>query len=161
MFPQYETYTNSNEFKRKVKTMERSRLTAAKIHKKSNSTADEKRAMVTHEKQSKLDETEIQNTFSEKNMYLTNASKYYLLNLRHDEKSYIRIFRVISLWLQNKANTDLEEILEEAFNDLPTYKFVQIIPQLVPHISNVNNDFFSGTIFKIIGTNFAHIRNNV
>lgn len=56
--------------------METSRITAETLNKKfGQSTQDEKRAMVTHQRQSKIDEIEIERTYNEKNMYLMLAAK--------------------------------------------------------------------------------------
>lgn len=55
--------------------MEKSRLTAETIRKKLRFTEDEKRAMFTHERQSQIDKNEIENSYNEKNTYLSFAVK--------------------------------------------------------------------------------------
>lgn len=72
--------------------------------------------------------------------------------LRYDDNKNIRIFRIISLWLKNRDNYDLEEHVKDYLKTLPSYKFIPVLPQLVPHLSNAEDDSFAKHVFDIIRT---------
>lgn len=60
------------------------------------------------------------------------------------------IFRVISLFLENRTNTDLQTLMEEYLHRIPSYKYVTILPQLVPHITTKTDDQFGLLITSIV-----------
>lgn len=68
---------DSAEFDRKVKHMEKSKETAAKIRRDANNkpSYDERKAIHMYEEQSNMDKVEIKNTYKEKNFYLQIALK--------------------------------------------------------------------------------------
>lgn len=56
--------------------MEKSLKRAKDIaHQKRNPTGDERKAIIVHEKQAKIDESQINNTYKEKDLYLELAVK--------------------------------------------------------------------------------------
>lgn len=74
-----------------------------------------------------------------------------MINLQYSDTNNIRVFRVLSLWLENRSCKNLEKLLNEYVPKIPTYKFVCILPQLVPHLTTNKNDVFGNHISTIIG----------
>ncbi|CAH0564566.1 unnamed protein product [Brassicogethes aeneus] len=140
----------SDIFQKKISNMEKSKETARLIRTKKSQTADERMAADLHEKQSKIDEDEIENNNKGRNNFLKLALRYYLKNLQRSDKNNIRIFRVMSLFLENRANASIKKIIVACMNKVPSYKYVDMLPQLVPHISEVNTDLFATEIFNIV-----------
>lgn len=66
---------NSTEFVTKVRMMEKSRLVADNTNKKYKCTTDERRAYLTHDVQSKIDQSEIETMLNERHKYLNTAFK--------------------------------------------------------------------------------------
>ncbi|CAH0564561.1 unnamed protein product [Brassicogethes aeneus] len=149
-YQQIVLHMKSDIFQKKISNMEKSKETARLIRSKKNQTEDERRAAVIHEKQSKIDEDEIENNKKERDNFLKLALRYYLKNLQRSDKNNIRIFRVMSLFLENRANASIKKIIVECMNKVPSYKYIDMLPQLVPHISEVNLDLFATEIFNIV-----------
>lgn len=60
------------------------------------------------------------------------------------------VFRVISLFLENRTNTKLQSLMDQYVHQIPTYKYVTILPQLVPHITSKSDDKFGVLITSIV-----------
>ncbi|KAI4461961.1 serine/threonine-protein kinase atm [Holotrichia oblita] len=145
------SYIKSAEFERKVKNMEKSKQTAGMIESQSRKLDyDQRKAITIHKKQSLIDETEIENTYKEKNVYWILAMKYYLISLQNSDISNIRAFRILSLLLENRTLKGSDNPLTECLSKIPSYKFISILPQLAPHLTNNSNDEFGNFIIKII-----------
>lgn len=76
--------------------------------------------------------------------------RYYLLNLYHSDNNDIRIFRIISLFIENRNNSSISDLIKEYLPKIPTHKYIMILPQLVPHITDTNCDSFSQEISNIL-----------
>ncbi|KAL1501124.1 hypothetical protein ABEB36_006509 [Hypothenemus hampei] len=111
-------------------------------------TTDEKKANILRVKQIKIDETEINRTQNEKNFVLQLALKYYIQNLATCDTNNLKIFRVISLFLENRDNDLLSCLLKHMTLTLPSYKYVTVLPQLIPHLTC--HDLLGEEINKII-----------
>ncbi|KAJ8978034.1 hypothetical protein NQ317_013562 [Molorchus minor] len=125
---------------KKIVNMEKAKETAENIHKQRKKTQDETKVASIHVKQSNIDETEIKNSRLERDQFLKLALKYYLRNLVHCDENNIRIFRVMALFLENRDN---EVISEQLQIDLPIYKYIMILPQIIPHITENNADLYN------------------
>ncbi|GJQ73706.1 hypothetical protein Trydic_g14041 [Trypoxylus dichotomus] len=145
------SYIRSTEFERKVKNMEESKRTASKIElQNKNLSYDQRKAVTIHKKQSLIDEIEIENTYKEKNAYWKLALKYYLINLQHSDISDISVFRILSLLLENRSLKESDNLLGKCLPQIPSYKFISILPQLAPHLTNNTKDDFSNLVAEII-----------
>lgn len=69
-----------------------------------------------------------------------------------DDESELSIYRVISLWLENKENNEINSIVEKEFKKNPSYKFVTILPQLVPHLNSISDYGFHKSLENLIST---------
>jgi hypothetical protein len=47
-----------------------------------------------------------------------------------------------SLWLENPKHEEVCEVLEQHLPDIPSYKFLPVLPQLAPRISNILSEPF-------------------
>ncbi|KAG7199579.1 hypothetical protein KM043_014186 [Ampulex compressa] len=110
---------------------------------------DLKRATIFKQRQSSNDIAELENIKKEKNNYLILALKYYLMTLQGSEDYNLLIFRLIALWLDNMYHEEVNALLQNSLDNIPSYKFIPLIPQLAAHMSH-NPDEFSGKIYKIM-----------
>ncbi|XP_017776533.1 PREDICTED: serine-protein kinase ATM [Nicrophorus vespilloides] len=144
-------YIESPLFQDKIKKMETFKKSECEVKSKTRSSNyDERVAAITYSKQSNIDETEIGITLKEKNNYLELAVKYYLLNLKFSNKSNIKLYRVISLWLNNKSNVELMAKINVNLPKVPSYKLLAVLPQLVPHITNNDDDSFGQLVNSLV-----------
>ncbi|XP_008559414.1 serine-protein kinase ATM [Microplitis demolitor] len=111
---------------------------------------DVNRAISTLKKQTTIDIAEYINIQNERQMYLKLTTKYYLKTLETGENHNFFIFRLISLWLKNKDNDELNEILDNYLDNIPSFKFIPLIPQLAPHLNNKIKSKFTKKIYDLL-----------
>jgi ataxia telangiectasia mutated family protein len=143
------THIKSDIFQKKKENIVKATQNVSNINLK-RATRDLQKAVSIKVKQSKIDETEIMNIEVEKNNLLQSALKYYLLNLIGSDDHNITIFRLISLLLENRNNDVIRPVLTSDLLKIPSYKFIAVLPQLIPHISTGTNDPFSQTVDDVI-----------
>ncbi|XP_076280983.1 serine/threonine-protein kinase tefu isoform X5 [Lasioglossum baleicum] len=110
---------------------------------------DVRRAFILNHKQNINDAAELKHIQKERDNYLTLALQYYLLVLQQSEDYNLLIFRIVALWLDNIKQTDVNHLLNENLQRIPSFKFIPLIPQLAAHINNVS-DAFSEKIYSIM-----------
>ncbi|XP_044260658.1 serine-protein kinase ATM isoform X2 [Tribolium madens] len=143
------SHIKSDIFQKKKENMNKAKETVSKINLK-KATKDERKAVVIKEKHCCIDENEIRSIEAEKNVLLQLALRYYLLNLIGSDEHNITIFRLISLLLENRSNDLIRTFLEKDVLNIPTYKYISILPQIVPHIAGATCDIFGQTVNNII-----------
>ncbi|XP_022833925.1 serine-protein kinase ATM [Spodoptera litura] len=151
-YKQVVAYMSSSTYENRVKCLENMKGTASSLGNKSikSLTKEEGKALLTNRKFKELDEAEIANAQVEKDNFLQLAMRYYLLSLKQCDENNLSVFRVISLWL---ANQDFEfdagkEKFEDLLNMIPSWKFITVLPQLTPRLTDENTPFI--TILKNI-----------
>lgn len=72
--------------------------------------------------------------------------------MKFDDGNELPIYRIISLWLENKENNEINEIVDKEFNTNPSYKFITILPQLVPHLNSIYEYEFHKSLENLIST---------
>ncbi|XP_023014307.2 serine/threonine-protein kinase tefu [Leptinotarsa decemlineata] len=149
-YQQIKSYMQSELFQKKKNNIEKARRTASDIKKQRKRTKDEEQAASIHYRQSNIDETEINNTIYESNFFLEKALKYYFLSLAHSEEKNMRVFRIMSLFLENRNNNQIVGTITEQIPKIPTFKYIVMLPQLIPHISDTSTDLFSSTVNEIV-----------
>jgi len=82
---------------------------------------------------------------------LVLAFRYYLLSLKHGVQHSLQVFRLTSLWLENTTHKEVCEVLEQHLHHIPSYKFLPVLPQLVPRISNSMSDPFAMKLNALLG----------
>ncbi|KAF7996223.1 hypothetical protein HCN44_001855 [Aphidius gifuensis] len=102
---------------------------------------DIRRALCTNQIQKTNDIAEFEKIQQEQLMYLQLSIEYYLITLVKCEKHNHLIFRLISLWIKNHENEDLNNLIDQYIDNISTHKFISLLPQLSPHISLESNNF--------------------
>lgn len=74
-----------------------------------------------------------------------------------DESELLPIYRVLSLWLENKENNDINDIVDREFLKNSSYKFITILPQLVAHLNCTSEIKFHKTLEKLISIQFIKL----
>lgn len=82
---------------------------------------------------------------------LVLAYRYYLLSLKHGVQHSLQVFRLTSLWLENTTHEEVCEVLEQHLHHIPSYKFLPVLPQLAPRISNSMSDPFATKLNPLLG----------
>jgi hypothetical protein len=67
-----------------------------------------------------------------------------------DDESELSIYRVISLWLENKEKNEINSIVDKEFKKNPSHKFITILPQLVPHLNSTYEYEFHKSLENLI-----------
>ncbi|CAG9773154.1 unnamed protein product [Ceutorhynchus assimilis] len=147
-YQQIMRYMKSDPFRQKISNITACEQMARAMKVLRAKSDDEKKAQVIHERQLKLDEFEMNTTYQEKEQVLGLAVRYYIKNLLSCDTNNIRIFRMTALFLENRDSEDLLGLLKTEVQQIPTYKFIPILPQLIPHISTT--DVFGQQIDQII-----------
>lgn len=98
---------------------------------------DEKKSLNVLTKSLQIDETDVKSTNKEYDSYLHLAIENYiqcLLFEDNDESS--TIFRLFGLWFANISDQVILTEMQEHYNNIPTYKFIALMPQITAHLSN-------------------------
>ncbi|XP_069700137.1 serine-protein kinase ATM isoform X2 [Periplaneta americana] len=132
----------SSAFESKQQFMIKAREEADKLYEQKKRTRDEERKIQMCRKMSVIDGVEMKNRQNEKDQYLKLALENYLLSLEHGTQSSLQVFRLTSLWLENTAHEDVSVVMERHLHRIPSYKFLPVVPQLAPRISNNMADPF-------------------
>lgn len=78
----------------------------------------------------------------------------YLQLITLDDESELPIYRVISLWLENKENNEINSIVDKEFETISSYKYIMVLPQLVPHLSSAYEHEFHKSLENLISILF-------
>lgn len=144
-------YMSSSSYQNKLQTINKFRDMARNIvASDAPKTQDYRRAVAMYERQRAIDENEVANTVKEKNMYLKLAIRNYLQLLEQCDTNNLVIFRILSLCLSNKQNEEIVTILQNSLTNIPSYKFIPLLPQIVPHIGSGSLDLFEKQINNIL-----------
>ncbi|XP_049866629.1 serine-protein kinase ATM isoform X2 [Pectinophora gossypiella] len=155
-YKQIVTYMNSSIFEKKVQCLENMKGAANTLRSTQHVQAlskDERKALNVSDKLGQIDEAEIASTRAEKETFVREAMRYYLLSLKLCDAHNLSVFRVISLWLDNPG-IRLEDIdggpsFEDLLHAVPSRKFITVLPQLVPRITN-EKSYFDDNLKKLI-----------
>ncbi|XP_059352933.1 serine-protein kinase ATM-like [Daphnia carinata] len=92
------------------------------------------------------DMCEFETLFKERESYLLEAVKNYLVSIRQETGGEnknisfdVRISRLISLWFDNRANVDLTELMTKGIAQIPSYHFISVLPQLAARLVSKPN----------------------
>lgn len=145
-YKQVVTYMNSSTFENRVKCVENMKGTETDLRKRpvKSLSKEEGRALSTNKRFKEIDEAEIAYTRAERENFLQSAMRYYLLSLKHCNDCNLSVFRVISLWLDNRDfqfADDGSDTFEDLLHAIPSWKFVTILPQLAPRLTNEDTVF--------------------
>lgn len=60
------------------------------------------------------------------------------------------VFRMVSLWLENASHDAVNRLVNSCLEDIQTYKFIVLLPQLAARIGDNLEDTFTKAIFKLL-----------
>lgn len=152
-YQRVDKYMKSPIFVSRKNCMEKSKEAALTLRKEQSQTKDVARAININDKQSKLDLFEIETMTKERQKYLELALEYYLRSLDKStaDEEESTVFRIVSLWLDNKSSLGKsQQFLEDKLKSIASFKFLAVVPQLVPHITN-SKDKFDLMLTELLG----------
>ncbi|XP_049537442.1 serine-protein kinase ATM [Anopheles darlingi] len=97
---------------------------------------DMRRLAALMQKNMQRDKKEVERVEQDRRNYLVMALQYYIDYSRQSTvESDLVIFRIIALWLNNLQETSVQQLMKDRIQDIPSYKFVPVLPQLAPRLS--------------------------
>lgn len=85
----------------------------------------------------------------------------YLQLMTLDDESDLPIYRIISLWLENKDNDEINAIVDQQFEKNPSYKFIIVLPQLVAHLNFPHENTFHTSLENLISIQLIYFYSNL
>uniref|UniRef100_A0A1B0CE33 non-specific serine/threonine protein kinase n=1 Tax=Lutzomyia longipalpis TaxID=7200 RepID=A0A1B0CE33_LUTLO len=138
IYTERDKYVNSNEYKEKCHWM---KVTQQEVEKLAAQKPPSEELMkelgmkrIVLMKNGKLDELQIKNIHTDRNNYLAIALEFYSYLAAHGDNSDVFISRLVSLWCSNPSNNDVMRILKKGLDDVPSYKFLKVLPQLASRL---------------------------
>lgn len=116
-------------------------------------TSDESHSYNILKKSTDYDVSDIQSTNSEYNYYLNLAIANYMnciLLESSGECNKSNVFRLFGLMISNQTNAAVLSAIHGKYNQIASYKFIPMMPQITAHLSN-NNSELSKLIELIVG----------
>lgn len=145
-------YMQSPIYTSKIEAIEDSMNCASVLQEqcKTSQSLDLKRSLSVHNKLYTINRNEVENTARELGKYLILAARYYTASLALGDCNNLRIFRVVSLWLNNSTDAELQTELDKSLDRIPSYKFLPVLPQLIARISDSVDDPFTKSLHNLI-----------
>ncbi|KAE9539511.1 hypothetical protein AGLY_004763 [Aphis glycines] len=152
LYQQLYKYIKTEDFQKRIHEVEHNEIEGQTMVEsgKSSKNQEEIKAGIYLINQSRIDKIDISNKNEEKNKYLKLTLQNYLQLMGLDDESRLPIYRIVSLWLENKENNEINDIVDQEFEKNPSYKFILVLPQLVAHLSSTHNYSFHKSLEKII-----------
>ncbi|XP_012270271.1 serine-protein kinase ATM [Orussus abietinus] len=138
-YQQITAYMKSPQFESLKECIEYSRDVATKL--RSRKDMDTKRAVNLNQQQSRNDSAELEDIKKERNVYLLLALESYLKVLQQSDDHNFLMFRLVSLWLDNKYEEGVNQLFRDNLLKIPSFKFLPLVPQLASRVSNVTDVF--------------------
>lgn len=157
-YQQIAEYKKSSAFEKKISNINNNKIRLSEMAKRSKYgeklSKDEGQAKYSLEGIIKIDENDIKATEADYDYYLECALKSYLKCVKMESDTIASnrsfVFRIFSLWLANKAKAIVNETIKKHIKDVPSHKFVPLMPQITTHLGP-NDDDFSQLIKQIVG----------
>lgn len=151
-YQQIAAYKKSSEFEKKLANIKRNKAVLADMQHRYNSlTNDEKRSSTLLTKSISIDESDVVSTSAEYNQYLQLAIEYYIQTVLLETENELcssAMFRLFGLWFSNLDSQDIVKEIEENYENIPTHKFIALMPQITAHIST---DGIKEVVQQIVG----------
>jgi hypothetical protein len=116
-------------------------------------------------KQIQIDREEIKTLIDDQDLFLCKSIENYVQFLQMDnsnsEEESFCIFRLVSLWMQNSKNSNVNETIKEKMLNIGTYKFIPLMHQLAARMSlstmneKTNNEHLFQSILITLLLNIA------
>lgn len=152
-YQQTAAYKKSTIYEKKRTNITKNQTCLSQMEKQKKLTPDENKSKYLLQCSIKIDENDIKSLENDYAYYLQlaveNYAKCVLLETNgHSNNSFI--FRIFAIWFSNKSNPAVLEILKKNFLNIPSYKYIALMPQITTHLSNAKDEF-SGLIGSIVG----------
>ncbi|KAJ8666945.1 hypothetical protein QAD02_008607 [Eretmocerus hayati] len=134
-------YMRSPQFESLKECLEYTRNVVEEIDVQKNPDQDVRHAVMASKRHADMDSTTVENTKRDQSYYLNTAIKNYALSLREGDDHDLLVFRLVSLWLDNTKDDEVNATLNQHLEFIPSYKFISLIPQLAPHMSDAADCF--------------------
>lgn len=143
-FVRLKTHSASYEFKLKKMNLEklkREQIMLEAEQAKLKETEKDKlsnlrRAKMSAKQNITRDEESLKTMLSNMEDYLKMALLYYsAYTIRTSVESDLAVFRIVALWLGNHS-VKIVDCVKQTLKVVPTYKFIPVLPQLVPRLDN-------------------------
>ncbi|VVC40821.1 Hypothetical protein CINCED_3A017263 [Cinara cedri] len=137
LYQQLSKYLKTEAIQKRINEVENDKKKGKDLLESARSTKDSEKlkAGVYLMNQCNIDKSDINNINVEKTSYLKIALQNYLQLMKLDDESELPIYRIISLWLENKENNEINTMVDKELKNNSSYKFITVLPQLVPHLS--------------------------
>ncbi|XP_065219100.1 serine-protein kinase ATM [Planococcus citri] len=145
-YQQIRKYIKSDDFKRQQVNVDQAKQESEALL---GSSDDIRKTRNQLANQSKIDKTFITETEKKQERYLLLAMEYYLRWLI-DSEDDLRMFRVISLFVENKDHGKLNLLMKQLLTQVPSYKFITVLPQLSAHITRYSAQGFGHTVKTVV-----------
>ncbi|KAH3729489.1 hypothetical protein DPMN_055461, partial [Dreissena polymorpha] len=130
-------YMRSSTFEAKQSLMRESKAEAERLREVMGETAKERKAprdvsryLRTLEKQSEIDEHELESMNQDRNIFLLKAVENYVKCLRSGDEHNLRVFRLTSLWFNNVDNELVNQMIQGCIEGIKSYKWLPLMYQL-------------------------------
>ncbi|XP_067675130.1 serine-protein kinase ATM-like [Haliotis asinina] len=115
---------------------------------------DKDRYLRTLDKQGEIDEREVVALEQDRHKFLLKAVESYLKCLKAGDKHDLRMYRLTSLWFDNAASQEVNQLLNSNIDAIKSYKFLPLMYQLAARMSvkETHCSLFQPTLAKILET---------
>ncbi|CAN9511502.1 unnamed protein product [Ophioblennius macclurei] len=129
-------YMKSSEFDSKKALLKKSKeeVSLMRQHQMSN------RYTVKVRKELEMDEEYLLNLGTDKLRFLSKAMENYIRCLEQGEEHDTWVFRLASIWLENKDLKDASDIMKKGVQQIPSHKFLPLMYQLAARMGTKTND---------------------
>uniref|UniRef100_A0A672H729 non-specific serine/threonine protein kinase n=1 Tax=Salarias fasciatus TaxID=181472 RepID=A0A672H729_SALFA len=133
-------YMKSSEFDSKQALLEKAKEEVSLMRQRNVSN----RYAVKVRKELELDEQALLNLLTDRLRFLSKAMENYIRCLELGEEHDTWVFRLASIWLENKDLKDASDIMKKGVRHIPSYKFLPLMYQLAARmgtkIKTANNE---------------------
>lgn len=145
-------YMKSSEFENKQMLLEKAKEEVSLMRQRN---LTDSKYTVKVKKELALDEQALLNLQTDRLRFLSKAMENYVRCLEQGEEYDTRVFRLASLWLENKDLKDASDIMKKGVQRIPSYKFLPLMYQLAARMGTkmqtANNE----------DTGFHHVLNEL
>ncbi|XP_071112563.1 serine-protein kinase ATM-like [Haliotis cracherodii] len=144
-------YMKSSTFEAKQALMKKAKMDyeAYKDH-----LSDKDRYLRALDKQGEIDEREVVALEDDRHKFLLKAVENYIKCLKAGDKHDLRTYRLTSLWFDNAASEEVNQLLNSNIDAIKSYKFLPLMYQLAARMSvkETHCPLFQPTLAKILET---------
>ncbi|XP_030382015.1 serine/threonine-protein kinase ATM [Scaptodrosophila lebanonensis] len=139
-YQRLDAYLKSDEYSTLCKIIQKNREMAATVGHRENK--DKQLGAMNAKRFATMDENGLKLMQANHTEHLCTAVTNYIAFCQHDESfSSDAVNRIIALWLPNKSNTALNNMIKDSIQSVPSYKFISVFNQLCAHLNSQNSEF--------------------